>query len=79
MNYIKHTTPRLLIADEGKKIRSRSDEYIPEHKDEEGNLISEHKPYYSSVIFLGEQIQTFEDINNIYVEEVVSDENKSSD
>ena len=79
MNYIKHTTPRLLIADEGKKIRSRSDEYIAEHKDEEGNLISEHKPYYSSVIFLGKQIQTLEDINNIYIEEVVSYENKSSD
>lgn len=71
MNYIKHTTPRLLIADEGKKIRSRSDEYTPEHKDEEGNLISEHKPYYSSVIFLSEQIQTLEDINNIYVEEKI--------
>lgn len=60
MNYIKHTTPRLLIADEGKKIRSRSDEYTPEHK-----------PYYASVIFLGEQIQTLEDINNIYVEEKI--------
>lgn len=72
MNYIKHTTPRLLIADEGKKIRSRSDVYMPEHKDEEGNLISEHKPYYASVIFPSEQIQTLEEINSIYVEEVVS-------
>ena len=72
MNYIKHTTPRLLIADEGKKIRSRSDVYMPKHKDEEGNLISEHKPYYASVIFLSEQIQTLEEINSIYVEEVVS-------
>lgn len=45
---------------------------IIEYKDEEGNLISEHKPYYSSVIFLSEQIQTLEEINNIYVEEVVS-------
>ena len=71
MNYIKHTTPRLLIADEGKKIRSRSDEYMPEYKDKEGNLIPEHKPYYSSVIFLSEQIQTLEDINNIYVEEEI--------
>ena len=71
MNYIKHTTPRLLIADEGKKIRSRSDVYMPEHKDEEGNLIPEHKPYYASVIFLGKQIQTLEDINNIYVEEEI--------
>lgn len=71
MNYIKHTTPRLLIADEGKKIRSRSDVYMPEHKDEEGNLISEHKPYYASVIFLSEQIQTIEDINSIYVEEEI--------
>lgn len=71
MNYVKHTTPRLLIADDGKKIRSRSDEYTPEHKDEEGNLISEHKPYYASVIFLGEQIQTLADINSIYVEEEV--------
>lgn len=71
MNYIKHTVPRLLIADEGKKIRSRSDEYMPEHRDEEGNLISEHKPYYASVIFLGEQIQTLEDINSIYVEEKI--------
>lgn len=45
---------------------------IIEHKDEERNLIPEHKPYYSSVIFLGEQIQTLEEINSIYVEEVVS-------
>lgn len=72
MNYIKHTTPRLLIADEGKKIRSRSDVYMPEQKDEDGNVIvDEHKPYYSSVIFLGEQIQTLEQINSIYIEEVI--------
>ena len=71
MKLINYTNPKILIADEGKKIRSRSDVYMPEHKDKEGNLIPEHKPYYSSVIFLSEQIQTLEDINNIYVEEEI--------
>lgn len=72
MNLIKHTTPRLLIADEGKMIRSKSDIYEPEHKDENGNIIAEHKPYYASVIFLSDQIENLEQINELYVEEVKS-------
>ena len=41
MQYIGHSKPKLLIADEGKKIRNINDLYIPAEYDEEGNLIKE--------------------------------------
>ena len=69
MQYIGYSKPKLLIADEGKMLRDINDVYVAEHYDEEGNLISEHKPYYSSVIFLGEQINSLEECKELYIEE----------
>ena len=70
MQYIGHSKPKLLIADEGKKIRNINDLYIPAEYDEEGNLIKEeHLPYYSTIIFLAEQINSLEKCQELYVEE----------
>ena len=70
MQYVGHSKPKLLIADEGKKIRNINDLYIPAEYDEEGNLIKEeHLPYYSTIIFLAEQIDSLEKCKELYVEE----------
>ena len=54
MKIINYTKPRLLIAEE---------------KDETGNVIKEeHKPYLTNLIFLGEQITTLEEAQEIYEE-----------
>lgn len=71
MQIILHTQPKLLIADKGKMLRDINDIYIPEHYDEYGNFVEEHKPYYSSVIFLGVQITSLEQAQELYVEEIV--------
>ena len=69
MQLIKRSDLRILIADEGKHIRSVNDVYVSEHKDSEtGELISEHFPSYSEVIFLGVQVKE-DEIDNLYVEE----------
>lgn len=70
MQFINHTNPKLLISDEGKKIRSINDVYTPEVKDEQGHVITpEHMPYYSTLIFLGSQIETLEQAKELYIEE----------
>lgn len=70
MQFISHTIPKLLIAEEGKKIRGINDVYTPEVKDEQGHIITpEHTPYYSTLIFLGSQIETLEQCKELYVEE----------
>lgn len=70
MQFINHTNPKLLIAEEGKKIRSINDIYTPEVKDEQGNITApEHMPYYSTLIFLGSQIEILEQAKEIYIEE----------
>lgn len=70
MQFINYTNPKLLIAEEGKKIRGINDVYIPEEKDEQGNVITpEHIPYYSTLIFLGSQIENLEQCKELYVEE----------
>ena len=74
MELITRTKPNLLIADEGKHIRSRNDIYIPAKCDEQGNLIEEEKiPYYSTLIFLADNIDTSK-INELYVEEEIEKE-----
>ena len=74
MQLINHTNPRLLLADEIKHIRSKNDVYVPAQYDENGNLIEEeHKPYYATVIFVGVQIQTLEQAQEIYVEEDINE------
>lgn len=74
MELITRTNPKLLIADEGKTIRSRNDIYIPAKYDEQGNLIEEEKiPYYSTLIFLADNIDTSK-IDELYVEEEIEKE-----
>jgi len=70
MELIKRGDLRLLLADEGKHIRSVDDVYVPEHVDPEtGEIVPEHFPYYAEMIFLAEQIKE-KDIPKLYVEEV---------
>ena len=75
MKLINYTSPRLLLAEEGKHIRDINDIYTAEHIDEEGNIISEHFPHYSTVIFPGVQIQTLEQAMELYIEEDINQEN----
>ena len=70
MQFFDYSKPKLLIADKGKMLRSKNDVYVPAKYDEQGNIIElEHLPYYASVIFLGEQINTLEQCKELYVEE----------
>lgn len=72
MQFIGHTQPKLLIVEEGKHIRDINDVYVPEHTDEKtGELIPEHIPYYSTVIFLAEQINNLEECKELYIEEEI--------
>ena len=68
MKLIKHTNPTMIISEEGKHIRSVNDVYVAEHTDEEGNIISEHIPYYSTTIFVPNNFTT-EQMNELYIEE----------
>lgn len=68
MIVIKRSDLRLLLADEGKHIRSINDVYVPEHEDEEGNIIPEHFPNYAEMIFLGIQVDETK-LDELYVEE----------
>lgn len=67
MKYIGYTKPKLLIADEGKHIRSIDD--VP-REDENGNKI---EPYYTSVIFLADNFDESK-LNELYVEEEIEKE-----
>ena len=70
MQFFDYSKPKLLIAKKGKMLRSKDDIYVPAKYDEQGNIIEpEHLPYYASVIFLGEQINTLEQCKELYVEE----------
>ena len=68
MQLISHTKPKMIISDVGKQIRSIDDVYVPEHYDEEGNLIPQKKPYYTSIIFLADNFDDSK-LNELYVEE----------
>lgn len=70
MQLITHTNPKILIADEGKKIRAINDIAVAEHKDEKtGEIIPTYEPYYATVIFPAKQIDTLEKAKELYVEE----------
>lgn len=58
---------RILIADNNKHIRSIDDAYVEEHY-EDGILIPEYKPYYTSVIYLADNFDISK-IKDLYVEE----------
>ena len=70
MILFNYTKPKMIVADEGKQIRSVDDVYVPEHYDEEGNLVPEHFPYYSTTIFVPDDF-TIEMMNDLYVEETI--------
>ena len=63
-----YTAPKMIVAEKGKHIREKNDVYIAEHKDEEGNIVPEHKPYYSTTIFVPDTF-TEEQMNELYIEE----------
>lgn len=63
-----YTKPKMIVAEKGKHIREKNDVYIAEHKDEEGNIVPEHKPYYSTTIFVPDTF-TEEQMNELYIEE----------
>ena len=72
MKLITYTTPRILLADEGKHFSDINDVYIPEHKDEKtGEMIPAHEPYYMTLCFPGIQIKTLEDALKLYIEEEI--------
>ena len=70
MQLINWTKPKMIISDEGKQIRDKQDVYVPEHKDEEGNIIPEHFPYYSTTIFVPDNF-TEDMMNDLYIEETI--------
>ena len=69
MTFVGYSNPKILIADEGKKIRAKNDIYEAEHTDEEGNIIEEHFPYYSDMVFVASNINSLEECKAMYVEE----------
>ena len=70
MQLINWTKPKMIISDEGKHIRDKQDVYVPEHKDEEGNIVPEHFPHYSTTIFVPDNF-TKDMMNELYVEETI--------
>ena len=56
---------KILIADENKQIRDINDVYTTATETEE-----EHKPYYTSVIFLADNFDDSK-LNELYVEEEI--------
>lgn len=70
MKFFNYTKPKMIVADEGKHIRAVNDVYIAEHTDEEGNLVPEHIPYYSTTIFVPDSF-TKEQMEEEYVEEEI--------
>lgn len=70
MQLINWTKPKMIISDQGKHIRDKQDVYVPEHYDEEGNLIPEKTPYYFTIIFVPDDF-TKEQMNELYVEETI--------
>ena len=70
MIFIETNELKMLIAEKGKHIRAINDIYVPEHVDlETGQVVPEHLPDYSDVIFLAIQIQTEEQARELYVAE----------
>lgn len=70
MKLFTYTKPKMIVADEGKMIRSVNDVYEAEHYDNEGNLIPEHFPYYFTTAFVPD-VFTEEQMYELYVEEEI--------
>ena len=65
MKLFHYTRPKMIVADEGKMIRSIDDTY---YKDEETK--EEHFPHYSTTIFVPDAF-TEEQMNELYIEEEI--------
>lgn len=65
MEIRKYGNKKILIADENKQIRDINDIYTSATETEE-----EHKPYYTSVIFLADNFDDSK-LNELYVEEEI--------
>lgn len=63
MEIRKYGNKKILIADEGKHIRDINDVYVSASENEE-----EHRPYYTSIIFLADNFDDSK-LNELYVEE----------
>lgn len=72
MKFFNHTRPKMVIADEGKHFRDKSDVYIPEYVSDKGNLIPEHYPTYSTFAFVPDMF-TEEMMYELYVEEEIKE------
>lgn len=70
MKFFNYTKPKMIVADEGKYIRLKNDVYVAEHTDENGNLIEEHIPHYSTTIFVPDAF-TEDQMYEQYIEEVI--------
>ena len=68
MTLFDYTKPKMIVADKGKHIRNKNDVYTPEYTDEDGQIIEEHMPHYSTTIFVPDSF-TEEQMNELYVEE----------
>jgi len=68
MKLFTYTKPRMIVADEGKQIRSKDDVYKEAYIDENGNEVPEHVPHFSTTIFVPSSF-TEEQMNELYVEE----------
>ena len=72
MQLFNYTKPNMIVADRGKHFRSIDDVYVPEHIDDEGHIIPEHFPYYSTTIFVPDNF-TEEQMNELYIEESITE------
>lgn len=70
MKLFTYTKPKMIVADEGKHIRDINDVYVAEHTDEEGNVVPEHFPHYSTTIFVPDSF-TEEQMYELYIEEPI--------
>lgn len=68
MTLFNYTSPAMVVADKGKKLRTKDDTYKEAYIDEFGNQIPAHEPYYSTTIFVPSDF-TEEMMNELYVEE----------
>ena len=69
MRLIKENGLNILKADENKLLKVIGDDYKPQIKDEEGNIIEEeYIPYTTDTVYLGKSFDTLEKAKNIYEE-----------
>lgn len=68
MKLFSYTKPKMIVADEGKHIRAINDVYVAEYTDENGELVPEHIPYYSTTIFVPDTF-TENQMYELYIEE----------